>query len=64
MILRVRLPGALYRLALDACQGNNGLLNAVIVRLLETDELRLTEQALDDIIAEKLELDTRRAEAE
>ena len=62
MILRVRLPGALYRLVLDACRNNNGLVNAVIVRLLETDDL--LETALDDIIAEKLELDTRRAEAE
>ncbi len=60
MILRVRLPGALYRLVLDACQNNNGLVNAVIVRLLETDDL--IETALDDIIAEKLELDTLREE--
>ena len=58
MILRVRLHGALYRLVLDACQHNNGLVNAVIVRLLETDDL--IETALDDIIAEKLELDTQR----
>jgi|APGre2960657505_1045072.scaffolds.fasta_scaffold147895_3 hypothetical protein len=62
MMLRVRLPGALYRLALDACQGNNGLLNAAIVQLLETDDW--LEQTLDAIIKEKLELDTRRAEAE
>jgi len=62
MILRVRLPGALYRLVLDACRDNNAMVNAVIVRLLETDEL--VETALDDIIADKLELDTRRAEAE
>jgi len=61
-MLRVRLPGALYRLALDACQGNNGLLNAAIVQLLETDDW--LEQTLDAIIKEKLELDTRRAEAE
>jgi hypothetical protein len=62
MMLRVRLPGALYRLALDACQGNNGLLNAAIVQLLETDDW--LEQTIDAIIKEKLELDTRRAEAE
>ena len=62
MMLRVRLPGALYRLALDACQGNNGLLNAAIVQLLETDDW--LEQSIDSIIKEKLELDTRRAEAE
>jgi hypothetical protein len=62
MMLRVRLPGALYRLALDACRGNNGLLNAAIVQLLETDGW--LEQTVDSIIAEKLELDTRRAEAE
>ena len=62
MMLRVRLPGALYRLALDACQGNNGLLNAAIVQLLETDDW--LEQTIDTIIAEKHELDTRRAEAE
>jgi len=62
MMLRVRLPGALYRLALDACQGNNGLLNAAIVQLLETDDW--LEQTVDSIIAEKLELDTRHAEAE
>lgn len=61
-MLRVRLPGALYRLALDACQGNNGLLNAAIVQLLETDDW--LEQTIDTIIAEKHELDTRRAEAE
>ena len=62
MMLRVRLSGALYRLAMDACQGNNGLLNAAIVQLLETDDW--LEQTLDAIIKEKLELDTRRAEAE
>ena len=62
MMLRVRLPGALYRLALDACQGNNGLLNAAIVQLLETDDW--LERTIDAIIKEKLELDTRRAEAE
>lgn len=62
MILRVRLPGGLYRLVLDVCRHNNSLLNAVIVRLLETDAL--VEHALDEILAEKLELDTRRAEAE
>lgn len=61
MILRVRLPGPLYRLALDVCNGSNGLLNAAIVQLLESDWL---EQTVDNIIAEKLELDTRRAEAE
>ena len=58
MMLRVRLPGALYRLALDARQGNNGLLNAAIVQLLETDDW--LEQTIDAIIAEKLELDTLR----
>jgi hypothetical protein len=58
MMLRVRLPGALYRLALDACRGNNGLLNAAIVQLLETDDL--LEQTIDAIIAEKLERDTLR----
>ena len=57
-MLRVRLPGALYRLALDACRGNNGLLNAAIVQLLETDDL--LEQTIDAIIAEKLERDTLR----
>jgi len=62
MMLRVRLSGALYRLAMDACQGNNGLLNAAIVQLLETDDW--LEQTIDAIIKEKLELDTRRAEAE
>jgi len=62
MMLRVRLPGALYRLALDPCQGNNGLLNAAIVQLLETDDW--LDQTVDAIIKEKLELDTRRAEAE
>ena len=58
MMLRVRLPGALYRLALDACRGNNGLLNAAIVQLLETDDW--LEQTIDAIIKEKLELDTLR----
>jgi hypothetical protein len=62
MILRVRLPGALYRLALDACNGNNGLLNAAIVQMLGTDDY--LDQTVDAIIKEKLELDTRRAEAE
>lgn len=62
MMLRVRLPGALYRLALDACQGNNGLLNAAIVQLLETEDW--LDQTVDAIIKQKLELDTRRAEAE
>ena len=62
MILRVRLPGALYRLALDACQNNNGLLNAAIVQLLGTDDW--LDQTVDAIIKEKLELDTRRAEAQ
>jgi len=58
MMLRVRLPGALYRLVLDVSQGNNGLLNAAIVRLLETDDW--LEQTVDNIIKEKLELDTLR----
>jgi hypothetical protein len=62
MMLRVRLPGALYRLVLDVCQGKNGLLNAAIVQLLETDDW--LERTVDNIIAEKNELDTRRAEAE
>ena len=62
MILRVRLPGALCRLVLDACQQNNGLVNAAIVQMLETDDW--LEQTVDAILAEKLELDTRRAEAE
>ena len=57
-MLRVRLPGALYRLVLDVSQGNNGLLNAAIVRLLETDDW--LEQTVDNIIKEKLELDTLR----
>ena len=62
MMLRVRLPGALYRLALETCQHNNGLLNAAIVQLLETDDW--LEQTVDAILKEKLELDTRNAEAE
>ena len=47
MMLRVRLPGALYRLALDACGGNNTLLNTAIVKLLEHDGW--LEQIVDEI---------------
>ena len=60
MMLRVRLPGALYRLALLTCQSNNGVLNAAIVHLLEAEGL--LEDAVDQILKEKLELDTARAE--
>lgn len=62
MMLRVRLPGALYRLALETCQQNNGLLNAALVQMLETDDW--LEQTVDAILKEKLELDTRNAEAQ
>ena len=47
MMLRVRLPGALYRLALNACGGNNTLLNTAIVKLLEHDDW--LEQIVDEI---------------
>jgi len=46
-MLRVRLPGALYRLALDTCGGNNTLLNTAIVKLLEHDDW--LEQIVDEI---------------
>ena len=46
-MLRVRLPGALYRLALEACGGNNTRLNTAIVRLLEHDNW--LEQIVDEI---------------
>ena len=46
-MLRVRLPGALYRLALETCGGNNTRLNTAIVRLLEHDNW--LEQIVDEI---------------
>lgn len=46
-MLRVRLPGALYRLALDTCGGNNTRLNIAIVRLLEHDDW--LEQVVDEL---------------
>jgi len=47
MMLRVRLPGALYRLSLDICEGNNTRLNTAIVRMLERDDW--LEQIVDDM---------------
>lgn len=47
MILRVRLPGALYRLALNACGDSNTVLNSAIRRLLEHDSW--LEEVVDDI---------------
>lgn len=35
MILRVKIPGALYRLSLRTCGGNNATFNHAICRLLE-----------------------------
>jgi hypothetical protein len=46
-MLRVRLPGALYRLALETCGGNNTRLNTAIVRLLEHDDW--LEQVVDEL---------------
>ena len=46
-MLRVRLPGALYRLVHDVCGNNNTLLNTAIVRLLEHDDW--LEQVVDEI---------------
>ena len=46
-MLRVRLPGALYRLALETCGGNNTRLNTAIIRLLEHDDW--LEQIVDEI---------------
>ena len=47
MMLRVRLPGALYRLALDTCGGNNTRLNTAIIKLLGHDDW--LEQIVDEI---------------
>ena len=47
MMLRVRLPGALYRLALATCGGNNARLNTAIVRLLEHEDW--LEQIVDEM---------------
>ena len=46
-MLRVRLPGALYRLALETCGNNNTRLNTAIVKLLEHDDW--LEQIVDEI---------------
>ena len=46
-MLRVRLPGALYRLALDTCGGNNARLNMAIIKLLEHDDW--LEQVVDEL---------------
>ena len=46
-MLRVRLPGALYRLALETCGGNNTRLNTAIIKLLEQDDW--LEQIVDEI---------------
>ena len=52
MILRVRLPGALYRLALNVCGDSNAVLNSAIRRLLEHDTW--LEQVVDDIARDAL----------
>jgi hypothetical protein len=44
--LRVRIPGALYRLAFDACGHNNRRLNTAICRLLEREDW------LEQVVAE------------
>jgi hypothetical protein len=47
MILRVKLPGALYRLSLNTCGDNHATLNTAIIRLLEHPGW--LEQVLDDM---------------
>jgi|TARA_R110000744_G_scaffold273002_1_gene385924 hypothetical protein len=37
VILRVKIPGALYRLSLNACGDKNVVLNQAICRLLERE---------------------------
>jgi hypothetical protein len=37
MILRVKIPGALYRLSLNTCGDKNAVLNQAICRLLERE---------------------------
>jgi hypothetical protein len=60
MILRVTLPGALYRLSLDACGGKNATLNTAICRLLEhPDWLEQTVDAIaEDAAAIRVERTT------
>mgnify|MGYP003625127926 FL=1 len=60
MILRVTLPGALYRLSLDACGGKNATLNMAICRLLEhPDWLEQTVDAIaEDAAATRVERTT------
>jgi|TARA_R110002110_G_scaffold295223_1_gene509276 hypothetical protein len=50
MILRVKLSGALYRLSMDACHGQNKTLNNAIIRLLEHPEW--LEQVVDDLASD------------
>jgi hypothetical protein len=50
MMLRVTLPGALYRLSLAVCGGRNATLNTAICRLLEHPEW--LEQTVDALAAD------------
>jgi hypothetical protein len=50
MMLRVTIPGALYRLSLKVCGEDNRLLNQAIQRLLERPGL--LDQVVDDIAAD------------
>ena len=52
MILRVKLPGALYRLSLHACGDSNSTLNQAICRLLEHEGW--LEQMVDEIAQDAL----------
>jgi|TARA_R110000824_G_scaffold251072_1_gene439798 hypothetical protein len=47
VILRVKIPGALYRLSLHACGERNSTLNKAICRLLEHDDW--LETVVDEI---------------
>ena len=50
MIVRVKMPGALYRLSLSVCGENNSLLNTAICRLLGRDGW--LEKIVDEIARE------------
>jgi hypothetical protein len=55
VILRVKIPGALYRLSLNACSDSNSILNQAICRLLEQEGWleQVVDEIAQDVIKEK-----------
>jgi hypothetical protein len=53
VIVRVKMPGALYRLSLKACGDKNAVLNTAICRLLGRDGW--LEEIVDELAEESAE---------